>query len=340
MGLSPTMKALRVTRAIVPDDLSLSEIPAPVPGPAEVLISLRAAALNHRDLHMFSWDPDGPFTLGSDGAGVVVERGPEAGAWAPGAEVIINPSLNWGPREDAYGPNWSILGWPRDGTLAEAIAVPAENVYPKPAHLTFEQAAALPLAGVTAYRALVPRAQLQPGESVLIHGTGGGVALLALQFALALGARVMVTSTSDDKLARAAAMGADFGVNSRHGDWVVSAQEWTGGAGVDVVMESIGGETLARSLKALRHGGRLVTFGTTSDAHANIKVSVVFWHQLSILGATMGSPADFAGMLGLVNTHQLVPVVDSVWPLSDGCRAFERLARGEQFGKIVVRCGA
>ncbi|MEP7359189.1 MAG: zinc-binding dehydrogenase, partial [Anaerolineales bacterium] len=265
------MKALRITRAIIPDDLNPSDIAAPVPGPAEALISLRAASLNHRDLHMFSWEPDAPFTLGSDGAGVVTECGAQAAGCAPGAEVVINPSLNWGPREDAYGPNWSILGWPRDGTLAEAIAIPAENVYPKPAHLTFEQAAALPLAGVTAYRALVPRAQLQPGERVLIHGIGGGVALLALQFALALGANVMVTSTSDDKLARAAALGADFGVNSRHGDWVASAQEWSGGAGVDVVVESLGGDTLARSLNALRHGGRLVTFGTTSDAHATIK---------------------------------------------------------------------
>src|SRR5258706_2206445 len=255
------MKALRITRAIVPDDLSLSDIPAPIPGQTEVLISLKAAAINHRDLHMFSWDPDGPFTLGSDGAGVVSEIGAQSGAWTPGSEVVINPSLNWGPREDAYGPDWSILGWPRDGTLAEAVAVPAENVYPKPPHLTFEQAAALPLAGVTAYRALVARAQLQAGERVLIHGIGGGVALLALQFALALGAKVMVTSTSDEKLGRAAAMGADFGVNSREGDWAASAQEWSGGAGVDVVLESLGGDTLARSLQTLRHGGRLVTFG-------------------------------------------------------------------------------
>jgi zinc-binding alcohol dehydrogenase/oxidoreductase len=334
------MKALRLTRAIVPDDLSLSDIDAPVPTPGEVLVALRAAAINHRDLHLFNWEPDAPFTLGSDGAGVVVQAGPEAGNWPPGSEVVINPSLNWGPREDSYGPHWSILGWPRDGTLAEAIAIPAENVFPKPAHLTFEQAAALPLAGVTAYRALVPRARLEPDERVLIHGIGGGVALLAMQFALALGANVMVTSTSDDKLARAAAMGADFGVNSGQGDWVAAAREWSGGPGVDVVVESIGGDTLARSLKTLRHGGRLVTFGTTSDAYANIKVNIVYWHQLSILGATMGSPADFAGMLALVNAHQIVPVVDSVWPLSEGCSAFERLARGEQFGKVVVRCSA
>jgi NADPH:quinone reductase-like Zn-dependent oxidoreductase len=332
------MKALRITRAIIPDDLSLSDVPAPIPGPRDVLISLKAAAINHRDLHLFSWDPDAPFTLGSDGAGVVAEAGPDAFVWTAGSEVIINPSFNWGPREDAYGPDWSILGWPRDGTLAEAIAVPAENVFPKPAHLTFEQAAALPLAGVTAYRALVPRAQLQPGERVLIHGIGGGVALLALQFALALGAKVMVTSTSDEKLGRAAAMGADYGVNSRHGDWVASAQEWSGATGVDVVVESLGGDMLANSLKTMRHGGRLVTFGATSDAHANIKVSLVYWHQLSILGATMGSPADFAGMLALVNAHRIEPVVDSVWPLAEGCRAFERLAHGEQFGKVVVRC--
>jgi NADPH:quinone reductase-like Zn-dependent oxidoreductase len=164
------------------------------------------------------------------------------------------------------------------------------------------------------------------------------VAQFALQFARALGARVMVTSTSDEKLARARDMGAERGVNTRTGDWVAAARDWTSGAGVDVVVESLGGEYFARSLEAARMGGRIVTFGRTVDTQSTINLRLLFWHQLSLLGATMGSPADFAAMLALVNAHHIRPVVDSVWPLEEGCRAFERLAQGKQFGKIVLTC--
>ncbi len=332
------MKALAIDRAITPDDLCLCELETPRPGPGEARVRLKAAALNHRDLAMFNWEPERPVVLGSDGAGIVEALGEAAPGWQPEAEVIINPSLNWGPHEDRYGPDWSILGWPRDGTLAEAVVVPVENLFPKPAHLTWDEAAALPLAGLTAFRALVPRARVQPGERVLIHGIGGGVALLALQFAHALEAEVMVTSTSDAKLQRALELGAAQAVNSCQADWEQAARDWTGGAGVDVVVESLGGEFLARSLKALRMGGRLVTFGRTVDTFANVDLRLIFWHQLTLLGSTMGSPADFAGMLALVAAHQIRPVIDSVWPLDEGCQAFERLSQGKQFGKVVLRC--
>ena len=332
------MLALAITRSLIPDDLCACHFPAPRPGPGQVLVDLRAAALNHRDLHFFNWEPERPFVPGSDGAGVVAEVGQGVDGWAPGDEVIINPSLNWGPREDSYGPGWSILGWPSDGTLAESISIDASQLFPKPAHLSFEEAAALPLAGLTAYRALVPRAQVQPGEQVLIHGIGGGVALFALQFALALGARVMVTSTSDEKLARAVGLGAELAVNSRSDDWAAAGREWTGGAGLDVVVESIGGEYVVNSLPALRFGGRLVTFGATADKRAAIAVNTLYWHQLSLLGTTMGSPRDFAAMLHLVNSRQLRPIIDSVYPLADGCLAFQRLSQGGQFGKIVLTC--
>jgi NADPH:quinone reductase-like Zn-dependent oxidoreductase len=332
------VKALRLASLVTPDDLRITEMPLPQPAPGEVLVRLRAAALNHRDLHMFNFEPERPCILGSDGAGVVEALGAGVTSCAPGDEVVINPSLDWGESEDTYGDGWSILGWPRDGTLAEAIALPAESLYPRPAHLSFEEAAALPLAGLTAYRALVPRARLQPGETVLVHGIGGGVALLALQFARALGARVMVTSTSDEKLARSSRLGAERGVNTRTADWVAAARDWTGGVGVDVVVESLGGEYFARSLEAVRMGGRVVTFGRTVDTQSTINLRLLFWHQLSLLGTTMGSPADFAAMLALVSAHQLRPVIDSVWPLEDGCRAFERLAQGKQFGKIVLTC--
>jgi NADPH:quinone reductase-like Zn-dependent oxidoreductase len=322
---------------MTPDDLCAEEVPQPQLGPGEVLVRLRAAALNHRDLRLFTWEPERPFILGSDGAGVVEALGPDARGPAPGTEVILNPSLDWGTAEDAYGPGWSILGGPRDGTFAQAIAIGAEYVFPKPAHLSFEDAAALPLAGLTAYRALLARAHLQAGERVLIHGIGGGVALFALQFALALGAHVMVTSTSDAKLARARDLGAELAVNGRTDDWAQAARAWTAEAGVDVVVDSIGGEYVTRSLPALRRGGRLVTFGTTADAHADVDLRKVFWNQLTLLGSTMGSPADFAGMLGLVNARQLRPVIDSVFAHEDGCLALERLAQGKQFGKIVLR---
>jgi NADPH:quinone reductase-like Zn-dependent oxidoreductase len=252
--------------------------------------------------------------------------------------VVINPSLNWGPDESVSGPGWSILGWPTDGTLAEAVVVPAEQVAPKPAHLGWEEAAALPLAGLTAYRALVTRARLLPGETVLVHGIGGGVALLALQLARVIGARVMVTSTSDEKLARAKSLGAEAGANSHSSDWVAAAREWAGGQGVDVVVDSLGGDYLAQSLQALRRGGRLVSFGRTQSSSATIDVRALFWHELSLLGSTMGSPRDFAGLLALVNQHQLHPVIDKVYSLEDGCWAFQRLSQGQQFGKIVIRC--
>jgi zinc-binding alcohol dehydrogenase/oxidoreductase len=332
------MKALQITRAIIPDELCACQVPEPEPAAGQVLVRLRAAALNHRDLNFFNWEPERPFILGSDGAGVLAAAGPGADGPPAGSEVVINPSLNWGEREDCYGPGWSILGWPTDGTLAEAIAVGAGQVFPKPAHLSFEEAAALPLAGLTAWRALVPRAQVQPGERVLIHGIGGGVALFALQFAVALGARVMVTSTSGEKLERARQLGAEAGVNAQQDDWAEKAREWSGGQGVDVVVESIGGDYLARSLPALRLGGRLVTFGATADKRATIAVNTLYWHQLTLLGTTMGSPRDFAAMLDFVNQHQLRPVVDSVRPLDDGCLAFQRLSRGEQFGKVVLQC--
>jgi NADPH:quinone reductase-like Zn-dependent oxidoreductase len=257
---------------------------------------------------------------------------------AVGAEVVINPSLDWGQREDAYSPQFTILGHPRDGTCAEAIALPAEYVFPKPPHLTWDEAAALPLAGLTAYRAVAVRAQVRAGERVLVHGIGGGVAVFAMQFAQLLGAQVMVTSTRDEKLVRARALGADLAVNSRTGDWEQAAREWTGGAGVDVVVDSVGGDLFARSVYALRLGGRLVSYGTTADSFANVDVETVYWNQLIIIGSTMGSPADFAAMLRFVDEHKLRPVIDSVWPLAQAALALQRMEQGDQFGKIVMRC--
>jgi NADPH:quinone reductase-like Zn-dependent oxidoreductase len=211
-------------------------------------------------------------------------------------------------------------------------------LHPKPPHLDFQQAAALPLAGLTAYRSIHKRAAVRAGENVLIHGIGGGVALFALQFALLAGAQVAVTSTAEAKLARSLELGAALGINSRNQDWTAETLAWTSGRGVDVVIDSIGGEMFANSLSVVRPGGRIVTYGTSAHPHAEIDLETLFWHQLNLLGSTMGSPQDFSDMLDLVNQKTLEPIIDSVWPLSQGQAALQHLADGRQFGKVVLTC--
>ena len=331
------MRAFKIAETTSLSELALSEVPDPRPAAGEVLIQLRAAALNHRDLGMFDWDPDVSFILGADGSGVIEELGPGVHGLELGAPVIIYPALDWGEREDAFSPGFSILGWPRDGTFAELVSVPAENVTSMPSHLSFVEAAALPLSGLTAYRAVISRAQIQPGERLVIHGIGGGVALFALQFAKLAGASTMVTTTAAHKLDRARALGADLAVDSQASDWGEAARTWSQGAGVDVVIDSIGGERFAESLLALRPGGRMVTYGTTASGLSTVDVETLFWHQLNVLGSTMGSPRDFAAMIELVNSTGLKPVVDSDWPLAQGREALQRLSQGRQFGKIVLR---
>lgn len=331
------MRAFYLSEQTPLDALALSEDDQPVPRPGEALIRLKAAALNHRDLWILTGPVGSPGILGSDGSGVIESVGESTAMPVGGGEVVINPSLHWGPREDAYdGRTWSILGLPADGTFAEYITVPVSHVYPKPAHLTFEEAAALPLAGLTAYRALVPQGGLEPGERVLIHAIGGGVAIFALQFAVALGARVMVTSTQDWKLERARQLGAECAINSKSDDWVERAKEWSDGKGVDLVVDSLGGDYLARSLEALRLGGRVVNFGRTASGDATINVRLLFWNQLRIIGATMGSPSDFAGMLALVTQHLIHPVIDRVCSLEQIGEAAAAMQRADQFGKIVL----
>jgi zinc-binding alcohol dehydrogenase/oxidoreductase len=311
----------------------------PVAGPGEVVIELRAAALNRRDIFVRKGIAPSPLPiiLGSDGAGVIRALGDGVAGVAEGDEVIVFPSLGWGGGEAAPAPGFRILGGPNDGTYAELLKVPAENVFPRPQRLSWEESAALPLAGLTAWRALVSRAGMRPGETVLILGIGGGVATFALHIARAAGCRVIVTSSSDEKLARAAEMGAEGGVNYTAGDWVAEVKERSQG-GVDIVVDSVG-STWADSINAVRPGGRVVVFGGTGGGKPQLTVRPVTAGNVSLLGTTMGSARDFAGLLAAVRTQSWAPVIDSVRPLAEAADAHAREEAGEHFGKLVLTMG-
>jgi len=319
---------------------TLREIPTPEPGPGQVLVRLRAAALNHRDVWIQKGQYGGlklPCTLGSDGAGEVAALGADVTSCAVGDEVIIYPGVEWGDDERAQGRSFRVLGMPDPGTFAEFITVPASYLRPRPAHLSWEQAAALPLAGLTAYRAAFGRARVQAGERVLVTGIGGGVAQVAAQLCAARGAEVWVSSGDDAKLARALALplGARGGINYNAENWGRALQAQAGGS-FDVVIDSAGGDAFGALLDVAAPGGRIVFYGATLGAIPQLVLQRVFWKQLSLLGSTMGSPADFDAMLTLVKEQALVPVVDRVFALAEGEAALRYLASGQQLGKVVL----
>ena len=316
------MKAIRIHADGGLDVLRYEDVPDPVAGEGDVLVELRAASLNHLDVWLRKGLPSvpKPRILGADGAGVL------AGTCEA---VVINPGLY----EDG---KLHIVGETRDGTHAELIALPRTAVHPIPGGLSFEEAAAFPLAYMTAHRMLAHRARLEPGEWVLIWGIGGGVAGGALALAKALGARVIATSSSDEKLARATELGADATVNHATGDVVAFVREVTGG-GAHVVIDSIGEATWKRTLDAVRPEGRIVVCGATTGPNPPAALHRVWWKQLSILGSTMGTPDDFQAVWDLIDAGRLRPVVDSVFPLAEAAQAHERLEAGRQLGKIVLR---
>ena len=316
------------------------QLPDLAAAPHQVVVRLKAAALNHRDL----WTQLGlypniklPITLGSDGAGVVLSVGLTADQSWVGREVIINPAIAWGDDPRAQGPDFRILGLPDNGTFAEQVSIPVANLAPKPPHLTWEQAAALPLAGLTAWRALFTRAQLKAGERVLVTGVGGGAALFAVQFAVAAGAAVWVTSGSADKIARAQTLGARGGVNYRDADWAAALEKLAGR--FDVIVDSAGGDGFAQLIDLTTPGGRLVFFGATTGNPKALDLRKCFFRQINLLGTTMGAPADFTGMTQFVGQHKITPVVDRVFPLAETEAALRHMEAGVQFGKIVLRQG-
>jgi len=318
------MQAVRVHEG---GTLVFEHVPDPVPGPGEVIVELRTAALNRRDLLVSggTYPFPLPLTPGSDGAGVRRDTG---------EEVVIYPALGWGEREEATGPDFQILGGPRNGTYAELVSVPEVNVFRKPGRLSWEEAAALPLAGLTAYRALFSRGGLRAGETVLVLGAGSGVSTFAVQLAAQAGARVLVTSSSDEKIERSLALGAEGGVNYASEDWVATVKEL---GGADLVIDAIG-STWPQSLDCLRPGGRVVVFGATGGTEATLPVRPFYFGQWSLLGTMMGSPADFAGLLGALESGDWRPVIDSVHPLAEAATALATMAAGSHFGKLVLAC--
>jgi NADPH:quinone reductase-like Zn-dependent oxidoreductase len=334
------MKAIILRELGEPENLRLEEIPEPQPAAHEVLVRLKAAALNHRDV----WIRRGlyagiklPIILGSDGAGNVVLAGTAVDPSLVGRAVVINPSLDWGRDDRVPGPNFRILGLPDDGTYTQFIKVPAKNVYPKPHPLSYEEAAAVPLASLTAYRAIVSRAQVQAGETVLVTGISGGVSTFALLIAKKLGAHVLVTSGSNTKIARASDLGADGGANYQTQDWGKEILALSGGKGPDVIIDSVGGETFGKAIEIIKPGGRIVTYGATTGPAKQIEIRRIFWKQIDVLGSTMGTPKEFEQMLELYGHNGLRPVIDRVFPLAEAASAHRRMEEAAQFGKIILQ---
>ncbi len=340
------MKALLFREFGGPEVLRYEDVADPTIGPGEVLVKVRAAALNHLDL----WVRNGlpalqtplPFWTGSDVAGDVVEFGADVQGVEVGDRVAVNPNLTCGrceyclqgedPLCDAFG----ILGEHCVGGLAEYVKVDGRNVLQLPDHIGYEAAAAFILVNMTAWRMLVTQAALRPGEDLLILGVGGGVSSAAVGIGKLCGARVWVTSSSDDKLERAKALGADECINYAKEDWAAAVWQRTGKRGVDLVLENVGAATWKHSLRVLAKGGRLVTCGATSGPKGETDIRVLFWRQLRIIGSTMANRKEFNDVMRELFRGTLKPIVDRVFPLKDGAEAQRLLAEGKQFGKLIL----
>jgi len=314
------------------------EVDEPSLAPGEALVKIKAAALNRRDYWISIGKYAGikyPTILGSDGAGIVTEVGTDTDKHLIGKEMIINPGYGWGDSTDFQSPDFKILGLPDDGTFAECVKVRVEHLHAKPTHLTWEQAAAVPLAGLTAYRALFTKGKAKKGDKVLITGVGGGTGTFALQWAVAAGCHVFVTSGSGEKIEQAKLLGASAGANYKAQDWAEQLQHLSGG--FDIIVDSALGDGFAKLPDICNPGGRIVIFGGTAGNIPALNGRKIFWRQLQIIGTMMGSPDDFTAMVAFLNKHQIIPVVDEVFPLADATRAVKKMEKSTQFGKIVLQ---
>lgn len=344
------MRACVLTAAGGLDHVVVAEVPPPpAPAPGEVQVSLRAAGLNHLDLWVIRGLPGVehryPHVLGGDGAGVVTAVGAGVTRVRPGDAVVFNPGISCYScefcRRGEHGMcvTYRLLGEHLPGTLTERLNVPAANVQPIPVldpPLTWAEAAGFSLVTLTAWRMVVTRAQVQAGDTVLAWGVGGGVSLTAMRIAKLHGARVVVTSSSDEKLAAARALGADVTLNHRTQKIAAEIRALTAKRGVDVVIENVGETTWEESLRCLAKGGRLVTCGGTSGPRVSMDIRRLFWNQYTIMGSTMGNAREYETIVGVLATGALRPIVDRIYPLADAPAAFARLEQGEQLGKVVV----
>ena len=334
------MKALVLHEIGGPDKLNYEDAPDPEPGSGETVVRLHAAALNRRDVFVTRGQYPGakpealPVILGSDGSGEVVARGEGADGPDEGTEVVINPALYWGDDPQKPGKEYRILGLPDDGTFAQLVKVPAENVFPKPSHLSHEEAAAIPLGALTAYRALVTRGGVQQGETVVVPGIGSGVATYVVQIAAALGGRVFVTSGSDEKIERAKELGAEDGVNYNSEDWSKELKSLTGG--VDLSVDHVGGEGFDALVSLAKPGSRIVTFGATAGPKVTVVMPRIFLKHLTIFGTAMGTNEEFGAMLDLFAEHGLRPTINETFPLQETAAAMGYMEEGAGIGKIVL----
>jgi len=341
------MKAAAISQFGDLDVLRVMDVKEPTAAPGEVVLRVLCAGLNHLDIWVRKGRPGSqlqmPHVLGSDAVGVVTAVGEGVESPKVGDPVIVYPGLSCGRcefcrrGEQSLCTAFGIVGLVRPGTFAERVAVPADNCYPKPPHLSDEEAGVLALAHVTAWRMLLSRARIKPGETLLIHGVGGGVAVAALQFAKMTGAEVLVTSSSDEKLLRARELGADHTIHYRNQNVAEQVARVTGGRGVDVALDAVGAATWPLDIACVRKGGRIVLCGVTTGAKAETDLRAVYWNQLNAMGSTLGSAEDFRQMLRAVTVNKLKPVVDTVLPLEKAREATERMESAGQFGKIALR---
>jgi NADPH:quinone reductase-like Zn-dependent oxidoreductase len=340
------MKALVFNEFGGPDTLRLQDVPDPVVEAEEILVRVRACALNHLDIFVREGIPalktPLPFWTGCDIAGDVAEVGASVKTVKVGDRVAVNPNLTCGrcefciQGEDSLCLQYGILGEHVPGGLAELVKVRGDNVLPLPSHVSYEDAASFILTNMTAWRMVVTQGRVRAGQDVLILGVGGGVSSTAVQIAKLCGARVIVTSSSDAKLDRARQLGADLGINYAKDDWTKVVREKTGRRGVDVVIENVGAQTWKQSLRSLAKGGRLITCGATTGPIGETDIRIVFWNQLHIIGSTMANRKEFHDVMRLFFDGRLRAIVDEVVPLKEGAAAQQRLAEGKQFGKIVL----
>jgi zinc-binding alcohol dehydrogenase/oxidoreductase len=338
------MKAVVLHELEGPESLSYEDVQDPEPGSGEIVVRLRNAALNRRDVFATQGMYPGvtpdilPGIPGSDGSGEVAAKGDGAEGPDEGTEVVINPALYWGDNPKVPGKEYRILGLPDDGTYAQFVKVPADHVFPKPSHLSHEEAAAIPLGALTAYRALFTRGQLQEGETVFVPGIGGGVATFVVQMAKAAGATVFVSSGEDEKIEKAKELGAEGGVNYNSEEWSKELKSMAGG--VDLSVDSIGGDAFNNMIQLAKPGGRIVVFGATAGPASKVMTISIALKNLDVFGTAMGNAQEFGDMLSFYEKHDLHPVINETFPLEEATAAQQHMEEGKGIGKIVLEIPA